>query len=378
MAHHDELFKEGRQAYRADRNAEAALLYRSAASAALELGDRTAWFKSIVWAASATGSKGDIQTSLALLLEARQSEPEDAPQYEAWMSRKLLFHITKATRPERARLEQLLADLRSYATIHHAPAADLLVLEGTLFESCGDWQASLCRFEAAWQTSDGIGYYKSYVAYNAAYMCLQLGRFAACRDWLAALDRCGDTCVPRWRAELALKLALAEGQPFATLLSQLRTYADLAAGVQRDETAEVARELFARTHLLDPNAGDPAADFHPSRAELRQRFRHRQDVHFRYETHLLYLDYFLACLRYTAGVPATDDSFYCQPQQVPPHLTPSDSDQFQCRLRKARASFRSTLSYARHLDNLLECDWRQREVQARSERIEEIARAVPS
>lgn len=375
MAYHDELFKQGRQAGLADRVAEAALLYRSAASAALEVGDRTAWFKCMVRAASATGDKGDIRASLALLLEARESEPEDAPQFEAWSARREIFFITQSIRPERSRLKQLLADLRFYATTHSARAAELLLLEGSLNSFCGDWRTALACFETAWQAKDGHDL-KAYNAYIAASHCLRLGQPSACRDWIFALDQCEDKSVPRWSAESTLLLARAEGQPFATLLSNLRTYTDRAAGVQRADTADIVRELVARTHLLDPNAGDPAADFHPSRSELRQAPRNRQVVHSRYDAHLLHLDYRLACLRYVASVPAVDDFYYYQPQQVPASLVPTDLAQFQRRLHKARAAVASTLRYARHLDTLLECDYRQREVQARSERIEEIARAV--
>jgi hypothetical protein len=378
MAYHDNLFKEGRQANRVGRVAEAALLFRSAASAALEFGDLTAWFKSMVWAAVATSTKGDIRTSLALLLEARQSEPEDATQLEAWMVRRELFLITLATRPQRARLEQLLTDLRFYATTHRDRTNEVLQLEERLVSSCGDWRTALACCENVWQASEGYDYLRAYSAYTATEHCLQLGQFAAGREWISALGRCDHESIPRWNSESTLHLACAEGQPFATLLSHLRTYIDRVAGVQRADTADIIRILIARIHLLDPNADDPAADFHPSRAELRQPPKNRQDVHSRYHAHLIHLDYRLACLRHAAGVPAVDDYYYYQSQQVPTRLTPADPDEFQRRLQKVRVAAKSTLRYACHLDTLLECDYRQREVQARSERLEEIARAAPS
>lgn len=376
MAYHHKIAEEAHQAYRADRMAEAVLLFRRAASAALEFNDRTAWFKNTVWAAHAASQKGDVQTSLALLLEARQSEPEEALN-EAWIARKQLLFITIATRPERSRLDQLREDLRSYATTHHVPAGDLLEIEGVVFQRCGDWGTALARFEAAWQAYDGRGFLKAGKAYFAAYCSLRLGQFAPCRDWIAAFDREENYLfVNRENAEVVLRLALAEGQPFGTLLSHLRTYNDRSAGHQRDEVVDGVREFTARIHLLDPYAGDPAADFHPSRGELRRPLKERQDVHSRYDAHLLHLDYRLACLRYEAGVPAVDDFYYYQPQQVPAHLAPADLNQFQRRLHKARAAAGSTLCYARYLDTLLKCDYRQREVQARRERIEEIAQAV--
>jgi hypothetical protein len=377
MAHHNQIAGEGREAYLASRMAEAALLYRRAASAALEIGDRIAWFKNMAWAADASFLKGDTQVSLSMLLEARQSEPEDASPREAWMARKLLFYISLSTRPERARLEQLLTDLRSYANTHRSAAGDLLSLEGVLFHFCGDYRTALARFEAAWQAYDvNSGEIKSSSPYVAADCCLELGQLSACKDWIAALDQCLDSVTTRWSAEITLRLALAEGRPFATLLSHLRTYTNRATGLQRADVADKLARLIARIHLLDPHAGDPAADFHPSRAELRRPPSDRQCVHGRYDAHLLHLDYRLASLRHAAGIPAVDDLYYYQPQQAPVRLTPVDPDQFQGRLHRARAAAKSTLRYARHLDTLLECDYRQREVQARSERIEEIARAI--
>jgi hypothetical protein len=380
MARHAELFREGLQADRADRVTEAALLFRSAALAALEFGDRAAWFKGMVRAAYSTSERGDIRGGLALLLEARLSEPRDAPEVEAWMARTLLFIITRDTRPERPRLEQLLGDLRSYATTHSIWANEVPVFEASLSGLYGDWRTALACYETGWQATDGQSdRVRSYCAYRAAEHCLRLGQLSSCRDWISALDQCKYMSVPRWSAESLLLLAQAEGKPFSTLLSCLRSYADRATDVpQRADTTDVLRELITRTHLLDPNAGDPAADFHPSRAELRRKPRSQQDVHCRYDVRLLYLDYRLACLRHVAGVPPAHDVFYQLPQRVPTELTPAYPDEFQGRLRKARTAVASTLRYARRLDNLLECSYREREVQDRRERIEEIARAVPS
>jgi len=379
MAHHHQIAEEGLQAYRANRMAEAALLYRRAALVALELSDRGAWFKYMVWAANATWRKGDVRTGLALLLETRLSEPDDAPQYEVWVARKQVFSATRSTRPERIKLEEILADLHLYATTHRVPKGDFPELEGGLLELCGDWSSALARYEAAWQAFDGEGYLKSGKAYNAAICCLRLGQFAACRDWIAAIDQCGEGHFsgPLLNsAQLAIHLALAEGQPFANFLPHLRTYTDRAASQQCDDVNDEVREATARCHLLDPCSGDPAADFHPSRDELRRPSKDRQNVHSRYADHLLHLDYRIACLRHTANVPAVDDLYYNKAQQVPAHLTPVNPDQFRHRLHKARAAVQSIRRYARHLDILLECDYRQREVQAHSERIEEMALAA--
>jgi hypothetical protein len=377
MSHHREIGREGQEAYLASRMAEAAMLYRRAASASLEVGDCAAWFEFMVRAADASLEKGDALTSLALLLEARAAEPEDAEDFSRWWSRVKLLELTESLRPAWGRLQQLFADLGSYASIHTVPAGDLPEHEGDLLRLRGDWSAALGRYEAAWQAFDGRGGIRAGKAYAAAHCCLQLGRLAGCRDWISAIDQSREENKTHfWSAELSLLVGLAEGEPFVTLYPKLGRYTDRAADLQRYDVDDSVRVLVARVHLLDPCAGDPAANLHPARAELRRPPRNRQNVQCRYLAHLVHLDYCIGCLRHAAGIPAVDDLYYRHVQQIPARMRPADRDQFQRRLHRVRAAARGTLRYARHLDALLECDYRQREVRSRTERIEEMGLAV--
>ncbi len=377
MAHHDELLDEAWRASRASRSAEAALLFRSTASAALAVGNRAVWFKAMVQAGISTAISGDCRGGLKLLLEARQSEPEEAPRRDAWLSRLYLAHITLSARPERSRLERLVADLRVYAGNDRQLANDVSEFEVQWAMRCGDCGKALGLCEATYQLPELAESSRQYLAYLAAGICTELGRFSDSREWLAALKRWkGSATVERYIADAGLDLALAEGQSPVMLRELLRIYMDRASEVQRDDTADILSESIVRVHLLDLDAGDPAGESHPSRAEFLRLPKMRQDVHNLFSRHLRYLDYRLACLRFAAGVPPVDDCFYRSPQRVPASLIPAHCEEFQSRLRKARTVAKATLRYALHLDNLLACNCRQLEVQARSERIEEIARAA--
>ena len=89
------------------------------------------------------------------------------------------------------------------------------------------------------------------------------------------------------------------------------------------------------------------------------------------------LDFRLAALRYAVGIAPVDDLFYTKPQEVPVQVFPvAAAYDLAERLRKARASWNRARANARQLDDWLECGWRQERVEARRERIDQIARAI--
>lgn len=376
MAHHRQLEAEATAAYSAGRFDEAALLFRRMAAAALEVGERAMWFEAFVWAAISTRLVGDLRKALGLLIEARQSEPQHAPPYLGWIVRKQLFWISLDINPQRRTLEHLLDELRTHAREHGVPAAEFLVLEGDLLELHGDWQGRLERCESAWQAyDDEQTSLKSDLGSGAAVCCIELGRFAECREWLAEAAAASTSAefvqhVAERLARIETCLALAECQRCDVIESTLRRYIDRAMGMQSTRREDRVRELVARVHLLNPQKGDPAKSLHPSYMELCRLPRCRQSVHLLYRAHRVHLDYRIACLRYAVGVPPVDDLYYNRPQGSPER---SPTDGAPLRLRRARASLRSTLRWARHLDELIECDWRQREIEARRERIDELA-----
>jgi tetratricopeptide (TPR) repeat protein len=321
---------------------------------------------------------GDQAAALALFLRAREAEPVDAPCYERWIARKSLYRIIATTRPDFAELRERLDDLRHFAVENPVPRADLPWLEGNLHFARGNIAEALACYETAWGDHDGSGSVKTLFAKGAALCCLHLGRFAAARDWVNALKSAREAGEhDLWLRELHVRIGLAEAAPTRELLQLLRSLLDHATSVQREDAKHVAHELIVRVRLLDSTEGDPAVPQHPARSELRLRCARTLDAHARYLHRLLVLDFRLACLRYGAAIPSVDDLYYARPQQVPRLLKVNDRADAYRRAQKARASANWTMVCARYVDALLECGWRQREVESRVRRIEEIAGRLP-
>lgn len=378
MARHDELASGARRSLLACQWHLAVLEYQQAAEAALEVGEASAWYANTVWAAVAAGGDYDFEHALSLLLAARSAEPSDASPREQWLARKDTFITTLHTRPGTERLRILLDDLRALRSAQRGTPADMLYVEGLFHGFCGQWAQALRCFEAGWQVFRDPGISKYAFAYRATICCLGLGQWSFTMDWLHAMA----TTDIEWseqavyHAETELKLALATGAGTAELAQRLRCYTDRSRTISGRYPADQLRELTARVSVLLPAEGDPATLHHPARRELRRRWHRTQSVHGCYEARRLLLDYRLACLRHAAGVPPVDDLFYAKPQSVPTRVKPANVTDFAHRLHQARAAAGWAMHQARNVDGLLECDWRQREVQSRIERIEQIQRAV--
>ena len=382
MALHQDLFSDATTAQNAARCGEAALLFRRAAAAALEVGDRAAWFRMLYWAAYSTNIAGDPRSALSLLVDALAGEPEDAPVLEAWLARVQSFDIQLDTRPERRRLEEGLQGLHAYAQGRGVPQADAMIWEGLFLDARGDWAAALARYEAGWQAHDGRGYGKPFFADEAAKTSLRLGCLPACRDWIEAQGRAAKADRANQKilhTQRRLDLALAEGAPQPDLTALLRRLTDQTLPTQLPRRAAELREYTVRVRLRDPALGDPADPLHPARGELRRRQPHRHHVHLRWEARLLFLDYRLACLRHAAGLPPLDDRFYRQPddltrvRRADKRSASAIAPDLAARLHKARTAADWAMAYARKLDGWLQCDWREQEVAGRRGRIEVIA-----
>ena len=377
MSLHRQLFADAREAYGDGKYAEAALVLQRSASAALEVGDRVAWFQSMVWAAESIRSAGKIPSAMAFLLAARELEPNDADPIDSWMARKELLYITFDSRPERKRIEELLTDLRVYAANRSTPRSDLLALEADVYEATGEWERALNLLENAWQVHDGKGRLKSGFAASAAECCIRLGRLRSARDWLDALRSLGKENFEHLMQILAIEVDIAFAEDKRDRLTALcRALVDRTFGVQASDMLDDVREKVVRVHLLECDGRDPCDFLHEARAELLRRPSARHDVHRRYANILLFLDYRLACLRYAAAVPPVDDFYYFRPQMIRSVGKGSDVEECARRLAKARQAFKWAMSYARRLDSWLECDRHEREVFSRGVRISEIAVAL--
>jgi hypothetical protein len=173
------------------------------------------------------------------------------------------------------------------------------------------------------------------------------------------------------RSEIRWQLAV--DQSIEKLRVRVARFLDYSARIEAISQTEF---LVLKAWLLDSDLGDPCDLAHPSREGLSRRSPSDQGLSDIYDRAVAVLCYRLACLRYSVGVPPVDDVYYQKPQRFPDGQCLSDADEVRRRLYKARVAVRWAMRWAVHLDALLECDWRQLEVQAHSERIEEIALTI--
>ncbi len=374
-----QLRQDARRFYRSGKKQEAILAWRHAALEARKLGDEVDWYICIVWAAVAAIEAGDYRQALGLVLEARMEEPPDRPTYESWLLQKLRFSQLMATRPYRKELEDQLGVLLEIAATWNAPKADLQNVAAQIHEARGNWEAMLKKYEAGWMMDErNRGLIKEDHGNGAIRACLALRRVEETRDWIHAIEIVPTSFHAERRVYVAryrFQLHLMTGGDWETTQRLIREWADIGMTVDPYIERDQVVEGLVRAHLLDPHGGDPLRPSHPAHQYLRRRRSSLWDLHTNYERRRLLLDYRLAALRHTAGISAVDDRYYTNPQQLPPSLSLADQDAFACRLHKARAALRWTRALARHLDEMLECDWRQKELDERQERIDEIAGA---
>jgi hypothetical protein len=266
----------------------------------------------------------------------------------------------------------MLADLRSYASTHPVPKADFLNYEGLLLHDCGRWKDGLESFEAAWQVHDGWGIFKEAIAEKAAYSCLKLGDFEGCSDWLKAMR--GFRNPHNLRASVALKLAMARRRPYSEIARRHSEFLEHYTQIQARWASEAVTEMNVRVLLVDPTLGDPAAN-HPSLNELIRKPNGLilQSI---FNRALMVLDYRLACLRWGAGLPPSEEEWAVKDPPAPKRLCPRDPQTLHIRLHKARTALKLVYRRAEALDTAFECDWRQAEVRKRERRIEQIAKAA--
>lgn len=362
------LFDKAYDLYAEGKYQAAALVWAQARQAALTLGYRGEAFRMGFWEAEATMLAGDASKARDMLFLLLSEVPQDAPAFEQWSANTGAFALQGQLRPEIAVLERHLAELERLAQRLPVATGDLPFVRGNLAEAQGCWAEALRHHAQAWRDQNGWGYTKHMFAFKAGLSALRLSRQEEARSWLqhlAATDQGRFEEARQHLRALRILLALFDGDRSAIAES-------LEAGASWPGF-DLRGHLFRRAASFDP-LDDPADKSHPAR-KLAQ-FERKQDVHERYVNLLALTDYRLACLRFTAGLPAVDDLYYQQPDVIPSKLTVADPAKLECQLRHFRFSWHLLRRHARRIDALLECDWRSREVASRWDRAEAIAAAV--
>jgi len=348
------------------RHDVAALTWARAREAAQTLGDRRLAFTAGYWEAEARGLQDELRQALGLLLHLLYDVPVDAPPYERWLANRLCFDIQLDLRPELEQLRQQLSELEKLATRQPVPAADLEGLRSDLDFYRGHWDSALRHAARGWQIHDGTGSIKE-VFFMKAFCCaMRLGNDTDAAAWQSHLAKYQQ----EWEyARRALKSSRLHQALAANDAAAARTCLDAGCG---DQSTEL------RAHLLGRGAAqealhDPADSSHPAR-KLAALGR-SENMHKRYDNALALTDYRLACLRFTAGLPAIDDFYYRRPELIPARIVPSSAETFRRQVRAFDVSWQQCRRLAERLDGLLQCNWRTQETSARRDRRDAIVAA---
>lgn len=357
----------------ASDNRYAAMRFRQAAEQAREYLDEDLWFSAMVWAAEALYQLGDLRGAFEAIVTARSEEPNGA-EFAHWLCRKLQFKIGLAWEPKASKLDAILAELEQFYPRGNFRKHDLHVCRAELALARGMYANALSHFEHAIADFEhsAPGATKCGFSYLAVGCCMALRRFAAAEDWIIAIvdksesDRGFNTTIARYQAGCRLTLARARCVSQGRLDQLLREFDDVCRDTDEAGLRNHLLKERVRVGLLDTHSGDPARSVHPSRNACREFSARGLDWQYQFDRALTVLDYRLACLRFAAGVGPVDDEFDKAARSLGKLLLAERQD-FDQRLRHARSALRRAHIRATKLDEMLDCDWRTREVDARAE-----------
>ena len=403
MSHFEEVREEAYRLFDDGRFQNAYLTFREAAAEAQKLGLYDQVMLCVMNAFFA-GGKANVKPTdrFALLLEVKQlmqMYPDSIPtglnsNFRGGVNLAIHDHIAEYT-PRRQLLEENFENLKD---VH---PSDLSLARSRYCAMRGEWTKAAEFAEQAWSNYEptekedfSSAQHSPQYPKRAFYAHLTLGNKLLAQQWLDSfsrevkMHRCPNCRDHYLNACVEHSLALSE--PIAIVRARLADAQSQKISVEAFCTTDY---LSVRVHLLNPNVGDPCAPSHPGLTELaRRRPVSNRSVMEQY-THLLaLLDFRLAALRFAAGLAPIDDDRHagclCEDSMLQKRISVLARsvrkfvhvNKFRCsqheirrRLAKARQAGRFALRAAQTLDNLLECDWRQCDVQRRINCVEEIA-----
>jgi hypothetical protein len=380
MAKPSELYNQGCRCYEGGKYREACLLFLQASDLAFAMQDQVSWYEYKGWAAVTLVAADEYSKAMVHLLELRLNEPANRSDLMAWTTKTNMVLIALTTRPVRAKLAEFMGELKDFSRIYNTPIADISYLEGQILRERGSLQSALLSSEKAWGSHNGQGIMKHSFALNAAECCLALNHLTQSKEWLLASIETNENTSDKNAviAILNLKLALVELAPTQLLHKLMREFEDIVLLIQDKSWQDTLSEFNSRVALLTQPAVDPINNSHPAKQSLLQRILEYQNVHTQYERRILLSDFRLAALRYCVSIPPVDDLYYAKPQQLQPPSKDLDIHELKKRLQRALSSCAKAERYGKKIDDMLECDWRQKAVQGRRERINEIAQYYDS
>ena len=362
------LFNNGSSLYRTGNYSAAALAFAECWEAARTLGDLCTAFEAGVWEAESWRMQGDLRRTHGLLLSLLTDSPPDAPYRARWLLHKELLEVQIAVRPECIRVKRRLSELEELALRQAHPAADLDFCRGQVAECRCEWEAALAHFARGWHAYDAHSMTgsasKHDFPWRALCCSLRLGRRKEAESWWQHLSMTHQHEYEEARVmlkEASLLLALEAGDRTAV--------AECVEKGCGSKVFELRGQLFMRGDSLDP-LHDPSDPSHPARALAKlERVEIAQN---RFENVLALVDYRLACIRYTAGLPALDDLYYRIPDLLPRRIMPADPIKLHHQVQLFGISWRLLKGHAQRMDELLDCDYRTKEAEARRQRCDAI------
>ena len=327
-------------------------------------------------------ARGNSSSKASLMLRMRSladKHPDEVPErtpygFHVWLDLEYYDWLTEF-RPKRALLQDSLSALEAGIGVWKS---ELFSARGTFFAMIGEFREAHEQLELAWsRRSDTESVHSASVAVRIAGYSLNIGNLQLAQQWLKVArsetlkNPCRNCEVLVSKAEL--DCLLFSGADYDRIRPAYRRYVGLLSRIKRVDTPD---EGIVKVELLNGNGGDPGGSAHPARRQMLLKGPGPHGIVHMYRRSVMSTHYHLACLRYSAGLEPVEDGYYSNPQRIPTVCVPVDRGSFYHRLQRARLAAERSIAYARKLDGWLECDWRQRMVESRRKRIEEIATAV--
>lgn len=319
---------------------------------------------------------GHPDRTLSILIELTAEPPPDLPVLLQWWTKFRHFEFLRCYRPNVASMRRRLDDLRDPADRHSAlPRSVALRAEATFLRARGLHDQALRLIERAWACRQDGGLQEYIYLHNAAYSALCLGRRTEALQWHHQPARYSEQqgCSGGASCDIQMRLALwdMDRPALSECVHRLSPHAH-----PQEQSIWWRRPALLRVRalLLEEMQGDPGAPCHPGWIQLKRKPRAKPEIEERYGRVLLVLDYRLACLRYAIGLPPEEDLFHRDSQRQKIHQTSTrrDWEEIRRRIRKARGALASASRVARSQDLAFESAWRQRELEGRQERLQEL------
>jgi hypothetical protein len=359
--------------FRKDRKYDAAVTFEQARQIAKEYQMFSDAASVAIWAAVSWYESNHPLRAYMILIDVLNDPSIISNIHELWVAKKKVIDISHSYYPDLKNLEKRLENLDVFQKENpHLPISDLHNIKGGFLLSQGLWLMALNEYELGFSNYNERGY-SMYAYTDSAIHCnLRLGDFKAAMRWCEILEKMeGDIPVGRvYLYTQQANLAIYNGDYLES-----EKYS-----VNAEKKQEVVQygpgsfcEIRVRTLLLQSELGDPASQNHPSRFRLGKKFEGKPSIFDNYRRSLVRVDYSLACVRYSLGIPPTDDYWYQQPQQIPIAL-PTDFciSNFQHRVQIALRRINLARKLATMTDICFQCDWRQHEVHQRKLRLDEL------